>query len=251
MAVASDPKLPALRVTDLGFSYGSVRALKQVSLEVPVGRFVALIGANGAGKTTLFSLITGLYAARHGVIEVMGNDLRSNTLQALASMGVVFQRSTLDMDLSANQNLQYAAALQGISRSFSNQAIDEGLQRHGLSNLGKRKIATLSGGQKRRVELTRALLHQPRLLLMDEPTVGLDIQSRAEFVAHVRILCQEHNTGVLWATHLMDEVAADDWVYVLDQGEIIASGVLANLLIEHTAKDATELFNKLVSRTAV
>ena len=174
--------------------------------------------------------------------------VRSNTLQALAAMGIVFQRTTLDMDLSINQNLRYSAALHGIDGRDARQRIDEGLQLHGLSGLGERKIASLSGGQRRRVELARALLHQPSLLLLDEPTVGLDIQSRADFVAHVKGLCIEKNTGVLWATHLMDEVAADDLVYILDQGEIIAAGELAGLLRDHAADNATELFNALVSQ---
>ena len=154
-------KTAALSVNALEFSYGRHPALKQASIEVPTGKFVALIGANGAGKTTLFSIITGLYAADQGSICVMGHDLRTNTLKALASIGVVFQRTTLDMDLTVNQNLNYAAALQGIERRDARQRIAEGLQRHGLSGLGDRKVASLSGGQRRRVELTRALLHSP------------------------------------------------------------------------------------------
>lgn len=214
-----------------------------------MGRFVALLGANGAGKSTLFSIITGLYAAQQGSVAVTGFDLRNNTLKALASMGVVFQRSTLDMDLTINQNLQYSAALLNIGKSDAIQRIAAGLKLHGLADLGNRKITSLSGGQRRRVELTRALLHKPKLLLLDEPTVGLDLQSRAEFVSHVKSLCKEQNTGVLWATHLMDEVAQEDLVYILDQGEIIVSGQLSNLLEQHSVDDVTDLFNKLVAST--
>ena len=239
-------KATALRAEALEFSYGRHQALRQASIEVPAGRFVVLIGANGAGKTTFFSIVTGLYAAHRGSVSVIGKDLRDDTLGALAAMGVVFQRSTLDLDLSVYQNLRYAAALQGMSRRDTEQRIAEGLQRHGLAGLGARKAASLSGGQRRRVELARALLHKPRLLLLDEPTVGLDLQSRAEFVAHVKSLCKEQNTGVLWATHLMDEVDAGDLVYVMHLGEIIANGELGELLQHYHAADATEMFNLLV-----
>ena len=239
-------KAVALRAEALEFSYGRHQALRQASIEVPAGRFVALIGANGAGKTTFFSIVTGLYAAHRGQVLVVGKDLRDDTLGALAAMGVVFQRSTLDLDLSVYQNLRYAAALHGIGRRDAEQRIAEGLERHGLAGLGARRVASLSGGQRRRVELARALLHEPRLLLLDEPTVGLDLQSRAEFVTHVKSLCRERNTGVLWATHLMDEVDAGDLVYVMHRGEIIASGELGELLRSYRAADATEMFKLLV-----
>jgi len=241
-------ELPALSVSALEFSYGRHPVLKKVSVQVPGGRFVALIGANGAGKTTFFSIVTGLYAAHQGSISVMGHDLRSNTLQALASMGVVFQRSTLDMDLTINQNLHYSAALHGIERREAKRRIAEGLQQHGLSDLGARKVASLSGGQRRRVELARALLHKPSLLLLDEPTVGLDLQSRANFIAHVRSLCSEQGTGVLWATHLMDEVESGDMVFIMDHGDIIAAGELDALLQNHGVDDITELFNSLITK---
>jgi ABC-2 type transport system ATP-binding protein len=242
--------LPVLDATALEFSYGRQPALKQASIQVPAGRFVALIGANGAGKTTFFSIVTGLYAAHQGSVTVMGHDLRLNTLSALACLGIVFQSSTLDMDLTINQNLHYAAALQGIERNEAKQRINEGLQLHGLAGLGARKVASLSGGQRRRVELTRALLHKPNLLLLDEPTVGLDLQSRSEFVAHVKSLCKTQGTGVLWATHLMDEVTTDDKVCIMDYGEVVAAGELGELLQSRGASDITELFNMLITKAA-
>ncbi|MBX2826476.1 MAG: ATP-binding cassette domain-containing protein [Gammaproteobacteria bacterium] len=238
-------RVDALDVNSLVFRYGEVTALDHVSLRVPAGRFVALLGANGAGKSTLFSIITGLYSALEGVVSVTGYNLRADTLSALSAMGVVFQRSTLDMDLNVLQNLQYAAALQGLPRTISHQRIDQALERHDLTEFSKRKVSALSGGQRRRVELARALLHEPRLLLLDEPTVGLDIKSRTEFVEHVKRLCAEDGTGVLWATHLMDEVAESDLVTVLEHGRVIADGEVRSLQEQHSVDSVQTLYRTL------
>ncbi|MBX2885642.1 MAG: ATP-binding cassette domain-containing protein [Granulosicoccus sp.] len=242
--------MTALQTHNLAFSYGKHKALDGVSLTVPPGRFVALLGANGAGKTTFFSIVTGLYAAHAGSVSVMENDIRKNTLKALAAMGVVFQRSTLDMDLTVVQNLRYAAALQGIARSEANDRIAEGIVQHGLSGFETRKVTALSGGQKRRVELARALLHKPSLLLLDEPTVGLDLQSRSDFVNHVKSLCSEQGTGVLWATHLMDEVTEEDLAVFLHKGKVISEGKVIDLMNQYDSEDVTELFNTQIERQA-
>lgn len=246
-APSADPQ-PALQADSLVFSYGRQPALQEVSLTVPAGRFVALLGANGAGKTTLFSIVTGLYAAASGSVTVKGHDLRRNTLQALATMGVVFQRTTLDMDLSVRQNLRYAAALQGMPRALARSRIDESLRQHELQALAGRRVAALSGGQRRRVELARALLHRPALLLLDEPTVGLDMQSRSDFVAHVRRLNQAEGVGVLWSTHLLDEVEREDQVCVLHQGRMLVSGDIPALLAEHRQADVAALYRGLTGK---
>jgi len=238
----------ALDVEQVSFSYGQTQALVKASLQVPMGGFVALLGANGAGKTTLFSIVTGLYAPQQGSVSVKGHALRTNTLSALANMGVVFQRPTVDMDLSVIQNLRYAADLQGIPRVDAKQRIAQGIEQHSLTGFEKRKIAALSGGQRRRVELARALLHRPALLLLDEPTVGLDLQSRSDFVSHVKSLCEDVGTGVLWATHLMDEVVTNDDVYILDKGQMIEHGTVSNLVQQHGVSDITAVFNSLVGR---
>jgi len=237
----------ALEVTDVSFGYKSLRALDKVSLTVPEGRFVALLGSNGAGKTTLFSIITGLYRAHSGRVSVMGRAMETDTLSALAAMGVVFQKSTLDMDLTVLQNLRYAAELHGMKKSVAQQKIDDAIALHGMKDYSSRKVGSLSGGQKRRVELARALLHSPSLLLLDEPTVGLDLNSRVEFVSHVKSLCQSRRTGVLWATHLMDEVDQIDDVTILDKGEVIAQGVASNLLQQYGATDIGALFHSLTN----
>jgi len=238
---------PALEVHGLGFRYGRHVALEDVDLVVPVGRFVALLGANGAGKTTLFSIVTGLFAAGDGQVRMLGHSLATETGHALATLGVVFQRPTLDADLTVVQNLRYFADLHGLSRGAARRRIDESLERHGIAAFARRRVTTLSGGERRRVELARALLHRPALLLCDEPTVGLDAPSRTAFVRHVRELAASEGVGVLWATHLFDEIDVGDRAVLLTAGRVSGSGELAELLLAHGAGDAASLFAALAS----
>lgn len=247
--VTNESKAPALSTDNLSFSYGANKALDGATLTVPQGRFVCLLGANGAGKTTLFSIISGLYAAQSGSVQIMGHDLVRQTLLALKSIGIVFQRPTLDMDLTVVQNLRYYASLQGISKSDSRTRIDAAIDRHRLNGLQGRKAGGLSGGQRRRVELARALLHDPKLLLLDEPTVGLDLKSRIEFVAHVRELCDSGSTGVLWATHLVDEVTDQDKAIVLDHGKVIETGQVSQLRTKYQAEDVAQMFNECLAQS--
>lgn len=216
---------PALLVEQVSFAYGRrQRALDGVSLAVPRGSFTALLGPNGAGKTTLMALVTHLFRARKGWIWVCGLDLTRHTCAALARMGVVFQRPTLDLDLSVIQNLRYACALQGLPRSRATARIAAVVERLGLGGLERRPVRTLSGGQQRRIELARALLHEPELLILDEPTVGLDIDSRRAIVDHVHDLCATDGVSVLWTTHLIDEIRPTDQVVILHRGRVRATG---------------------------
>jgi ABC-2 type transport system ATP-binding protein len=215
---------PALAVRDVSHSFGSRAALKGVSLELPQGAFVALLGPNGAGKTTFFSVATRLYHNKAGSIAVFGHDLRRAPSRALAELGVVFQTRTLDLDLTVAQNLLYHAALHGIPAREASARIAALLDRAGLAERSEDRVRTLSGGQARRVEIVRALVHGPRLLLLDEPSVGLDPASRAALGTLVRALVAEDGLSVLWATHLFDEVAPDDAIVVLHRGEVVASG---------------------------
>jgi ABC-2 type transport system ATP-binding protein len=242
--------VPAFAVEGLGHRFGPRRALKNVSFAIKPGEFTVLLGLNGAGKTTLFSLATRLYAQSEGVIHIFGMDLRKQALQCLQLMGVVFQQPTLDLDLTLEQNLFYHCALHGLSRRDAARRIAVEVERVGLADRRRDKVRQLSGGQRRRVEIARALLHRPRLLLLDEPTVGLDISSRQFLLDHVRRLCREEGLAALWATHLIDEAGEGARVIVLHQGEIRADGGEAAILGQTRALSLRAAFETLVQERA-
>jgi len=221
---------PALEVSDVSYSYGARLALDGVSLSVAPRSFTVILGLNGAGKSTLFSLITRLYATPSGRISIFGHDVAREPGAALSRLGVVFQSRALDVDISVRQNLVYHAALHGIGRSEAVARTEQVLRQAGLADRARERAGNLSGGQMRRVEIARALLHRPRLLLLDEPTVGLDIKARATILDHVRRLLTDQEVGVLWATHLIDEVAPGDDIVVLHKGRVLAQGPLAAVL---------------------
>ena len=238
---------PALEVLGLSHSFGKRKARDGVGFAIPPGSFTVLLGQNGAGKTTLFNLITRLYSNRSGSIRILGVDVRARPSQALAELGVVFQQRTIDLDLTVIQNLLYAAGLQGLARRVAQERAAAELARFELAERARDKVRQLSGGQLRRVEIARALLHRPQLLLLDEPTVGLDIGSRQAILEHVRRLCAEQRIGVLWATHLIDEVQASDQVIVLHQGRILALGDGAAICAKAKASDLRGAFTKLTA----
>ncbi|ROO27542.1 ABC transporter ATP-binding protein [Salinisphaera orenii] len=218
---ADTPDRAALAVEEVSKSYGSLKALDTLSIAVARGEFVALLGPNGAGKSTLFQLLTGLFVPDEGRIEVAGHDMRHESRAALAKLGVVFQQPTLDLDLSVAANLRFHTRLHGMGRA-AKRRIDDELARIGLAERSREAARNLSGGNRRKVELARALLHDPALLLMDEPTVGLDPGSRELLVDYVHQLCRDRGMGVLWATHLVDEAERAHRVIVLHQGQRIA-----------------------------
>jgi ABC-2 type transport system ATP-binding protein len=236
----------AFSVDGLGHRFGQRRVLNAVSFSIEPGEFTVLLGLNGAGKTTLFSLATRLYAQAEGTIRIFGMDIREQALECLRLMGVVFQQPTLDLDLSVEQNLFYHCALHGLSHRDAAQRIAAEIERVGLADQRGEKARRLSGGQRRRVEIARALLHRPRLLLLDEPTVGLDISSRQFMLDHVRQLCGEEGIAALWATHLIDEVGDGARVVVLHKGEVRAVGAAAQLLGETRAPSMRAAFETLV-----
>src|SRR6202790_885298 len=195
---SADPETqaPALLLDNVVKTYGSIRALDGVSLAAHAGEFIALLGPNGAGKSTLFQLLSGLFTADSGRIEVMGHDMSRDPVPALGRLGIVFQQTTLDLELSVTANLLFHAGLHGMPRASALRRIAEELEQLGLKERAHDKTAQLSGGSRRRVELARAMLHQPRLLLMDEPTVGLDPASRSDLLKQLLAMRREREGGV-------------------------------------------------------
>lgn len=239
---------PALQIEGVSWAYTRAKpTLDAVSLEVPRGSFTALLGPNGAGKTTLMALVTRLFLARTGSIRVMGHDLARDPRAALALTGVVFQRPTLDLDLDIRQNLRYAARLYGLGPARAATRTADCLERLGIAHLATAPVRSLSGGMRRRVELARALLHEPSLLVLDEPTVGLDIDSRRAIVGHVHDLCAKDGLAAFWTTHLVDEIRPLDRVVVLHQGRVRARGEVGALLAEHGAADLAGLYRRLTT----
>ncbi|MBI5717703.1 MAG: ATP-binding cassette domain-containing protein [Burkholderiales bacterium] len=230
-AVARPPTAPSavapLRANGLVKRYGARLALDHVGLELRAGEWTALLGPNGAGKSTLFALLTGLFAADEGAIEIGGHDLAHAPARALREIGVVYQQQALDLDLSVERNLRFHAALHGLPGAWAAARIDAALAAHGLATERRRAVRELSGGNRRKVELARALLHAPRVLLMDEPTVGLDPRSRHDLLQAIAADVRERGSAVLWATHLVEEAAQADRVLVLHQGRLLADGAPA------------------------
>jgi len=218
---------PRVVIDGLEKRYGERIALAGLSFTLQSGEWVALLGPNGAGKSTLFQVLTGLFAADRGDVQVAGRSLRGAPAAALRHIGVVFQQMSLDLDLSVRQNLRFHAALHGMRRAVAEDRIAGDCQARGLGDDLQRPVRELSGGNRRKVELVRALLHRPEVLLMDEPTVGLDPKSRRELLGAIRADVQQRQSTVLWATHLVEEAEGADRVLVLHKGRLLADGTPA------------------------
>lgn len=213
--------MTALDVSHVSYRYGARQALDDVSFSLAPGRFSALLGPNGAGKSTLFSLLTRLLVTGEGRISVAGHDLSRAPRAALSKIGVVFQQPTLDLDMSVARNMTYFAALHGLSGRTAQSRIDAALDRLDMRERAAEKVRALNGGHRRRMEIARALVHDPEILMLDEPTVGLDTASRRAITDHVHDLASGGLT-VFWATHLVDEIDEQDDVVILHQGRVLA-----------------------------
>lgn len=233
--VRTDLLDPVLSVERVVKSYGGLKALDGVDVDIAAGEFVALLGLNGAGKTTLFQLLAGLFVPDTGEITINGFDMRRDPVSGLKGLGIVFQEPTLDLDLPVQASLHFHAGLHGITRPQAAKRIAQELERVGLSEQIDSVGRKLSGGNRRRVELARALIHEPQILLLDEPTVGLDAAMRRDLLDYVLRLCGQRGVAVLWATHLVEEAERAHRVVILHRGRIIATAAPA-VLIEQSGK---------------
>ena len=220
---------PGIQIESVTHHYGEKIALKDVNLEVRSGTFCALLGLNGAGKSTLFSLLCRLYLCQSGQIFIAGVNLETDPGRALSKIGIVFQQPTLDLELTVKQNLSYFGGLHGLGGVALHTAIDEALERLQMRERSNEKVRTLNGGHRRRMEIARALMHKPSVLLLDEPTVGLDAQTRQQITDHVHNLAKSDGLTILWATHLVDEVMTNDQLVMLHHGSVIKNGITQSI----------------------
>lgn len=239
---------PVLDLRDIRKSYGASEALCGVSLAIHEGEFVGLLGPNGAGKSTLFQVIAGLFAPDAGTVRLFGLEHARNGPRILSRLGVVFQSRSVDLDISVTANLRFHGRLFGLSGRALAARIDELCTQFNLTELKSRPVRTLSGGQQRRVEIARAMVNQPDLLIMDEPTAGLDASSRRDLVTYVRALARAQGVAVLWATHLVDEVADADRIVILDRGQIRADNTPSDLLRATGRDDLTDVYEHVLQR---
>ncbi|MEI8170026.1 MAG: ABC transporter ATP-binding protein [Rhodoferax sp.] len=238
-----------LSIKHISKRYGAHLALNQLSLDLQPGQFCVLLGPNGAGKSTLFQVLTGLFSPDAGDVDLFGVSLRKQPAQVLSRIGVVFQQQALDLDLTVKRNLMFHAQLHGLRWRDVQATAQALLAQLGLPETLERTVRELSGGNRRKVELARALLHQPALILMDEPTVGLDPKSRRDLQLAVKSQVQAHQCMVLWATHLVEEAEQADRVLVLHHGELLASGTPTEVRQQLGGSTLEEGFIQMTRRT--
>ena len=241
---------PAIEALSIGRRYGDVAAADAVSFSVARGEFFALLGPNGAGKTTVMHMLTTLTAPTSGTAKVMGFDVVKDAAQVRRQLGMVFQDPAVDERLTAEENLHVHAVLYGIPKDARAEAIKQALIWASLSEVGDRRVRAFSGGMKRRLELARAIMHGPRVLFLDEPTLGLDPQGRRHLWERIAAL-REEGMSVLMTTHYMPEAEACDRVGIIDHGKLIALGTPRELIAKHgngTAKNLEDIFIGLTGR---
>lgn len=213
-----------LSVKEVTHHYGKRCALDQFSISIPTGKVTALLGPNGAGKSTVFKLLAGLIRRQSGTYYFDRTPVTQEMSHLFQKIGFVFQEQTLDIGRTGLDNLRYSAGLHGLWGQGAGDAIARVTTLFNCADTLNRPIRTMSGGERRRVEIARALIHQPDWLLLDEPSVGLDIGSRSELSNELHRLVREQDLGILWCTHVTDELRPEDDLVILDKGKICFTG---------------------------
>lgn len=220
----------AIHSHGLSKRYGAVHALEDLSLEVPWGDFVGLLGPNGSGKTTSMNCLTTLVEPTAGRAQVAGHHLRASGVAIRREIGLVFQEPALDPSLTVDETLEFAGAIRSLPARVSRERAEELLALFELQDKRTARVATLSGGMKRALDIARSVLHQPPILFLDEPTVGLDLPNRRRIWSYVTQLRRRQGTTVLFTTHHLEEAREADSVYFLAEGRIVGSGAPCDLL---------------------
>ncbi|MBQ4542413.1 MAG: ABC transporter ATP-binding protein [Clostridia bacterium] len=231
-----------IEIKNLKKYFGEIKAVDDISFDVHKGSLFAFLGLNGAGKSTTINMICGVYEKDSGTIKINGKDLEEDEFGAKASLGVVYQNSVLDKVLTVYENLENRASLYGIYGKAFSKRLEELSALLDLDKILKRTYSKLSGGQRRRVDIARALIHKPEILILDEPTTGLDPQTRKMVWGVIDRLRKENKITVFLTTHYMEEAADADYVVILDQGKIVAEGTPIELKNQFTG-DFITLYN--------
>ncbi len=252
------PPLPAVEVVHLRHRYGERVALDDVSFSVASGEIFGMLGPNGGGKTTLFKIVSTLLFPTEGTVRVFGDDVVKDPAAVRERLGVVFQHPALDGKLTVEENLRHQGHLYGLSGRALSVRIGEVLARVRLEDRRHDLVATLSGGLQRRAEVAKALLHRPQLLVLDEPSTGLDPAARRDIWQDLSVLRRQEGTSIILTTHLMDEAAACDRVAILDLGRLVALDTPAALtaaiggdVVQVTTRDPERLAARVAERFAV
>ena len=231
-----------LKLTNVSKSFGKIKAVNNISFKVKKGEMFAYLGVNGAGKSTTISMICGTLKKDSGSIFVCGEDINKNSNYIKNKIGVVFQNSVLDQTLSVYDNLKYRASLYDITGNEFKKRFEELSKMFELNEIRNQKVKTLSGGQRRRVDIARAIIHNPEFLILDEPTTGLDPNTRKKLWNIIRNLREKNGMTVFLTTHYMEEAADADFIIIIEKGKIITEGTPLDLKNKY-AKDIITIYN--------
>lgn len=231
-----------LKITNVNKSFGKIKAVNNISFKVKKSEMFAFLGVNGAGKSTTISMICGTLKKDSGSILICGEDINKNPNYIKNKIGVVFQNSVLDQTLSVYDNLKYRASLYNITGNEFKKRFEELSKMLELNEIKNQKVKTLSGGQRRRVDVARAIIHNPEFLILDEPTTGLDPNTRKKLWNIIRHLRETNGMTVFLTTHYMEEAADADFIIIIEKGKIITEGTPLELKNRY-AKDTMTIYN--------